>query len=312
MLYVAMIYNPFAWHVEDHNLASINYHHQGDPKTWYGVGPHNAHSFEELAREHVFSGSCNDLLLEKDLHRLLIGKCTMFSPEILMAGGVEVLSAVQQVGDFVVTFPGAYHAGFSHGYNCGEAVNFATPDWFQKGDAALLRYSDLAHPSIINHDAYLCEEMKTAMEEMGGGQENAATKAAFYVRFDRTRRTMLEIREGLADRVGDGIMNLEEAVICSVCKTHCHMAIRTCKCKEGPMCLSHFREVDECVCENVLISLHREWPQWEEWARRFESEELAAASRKRSRDTQSGGTRTPHFFLCCKESQLVKYDGGFN
>ena len=32
---------------------------------------------------------------------------------------------------------GAYHAGFNHGFNCAEAINFATEDWIPIGQAAV-------------------------------------------------------------------------------------------------------------------------------------------------------------------------------
>lgn len=32
-----------------------------------------------------------------------------------------------------MTFPGAYHAGFSTGLNIGEAVNFVTKSWIDQG-----------------------------------------------------------------------------------------------------------------------------------------------------------------------------------
>ena len=36
-------------------------------------------------------------------------------------------------GEFILTFPGAYHAGFSTGLNIGEAVNFVSKSWFEYG-----------------------------------------------------------------------------------------------------------------------------------------------------------------------------------
>jgi len=39
----------------------------------------------------------------------------------------------QEPGEFIVTFPFGYHAGFNHGYNIAEAINFATPRWVEYG-----------------------------------------------------------------------------------------------------------------------------------------------------------------------------------
>ena len=36
-------------------------------------------------------------------------------------------------GEFVILNAGAYHAGFNQGFNCAEAVNFATEDWIPLG-----------------------------------------------------------------------------------------------------------------------------------------------------------------------------------
>lgn len=36
-------------------------------------------------------------------------------------------------GEYILTFPGSYHAGFSTGINIGEAVNFVSRSWFDYG-----------------------------------------------------------------------------------------------------------------------------------------------------------------------------------
>ena len=40
---------------------------------------------------------------------------------------------VQHAGEFVVTFPRGYHAGFNLGFNCAESVNFALSSWIELG-----------------------------------------------------------------------------------------------------------------------------------------------------------------------------------
>lgn len=43
---------------------------------------------------------------------------------------------MQQAGEFVVTFPRGYHAGFNLGFNCAESVNFALESWLEVGKKA--------------------------------------------------------------------------------------------------------------------------------------------------------------------------------
>ena len=43
---------------------------------------------------------------------------------------------VQHAGEFVITFPRGYHAGFNLGFNCAESVNFALDSWIELGRKA--------------------------------------------------------------------------------------------------------------------------------------------------------------------------------
>lgn len=123
---------------------------RGEPKTWYGVPSFAAEHLEEVMKKltpELFE-SQPDLL-----HQLV----TLMNPNTLMAHGVPVSIGVspsppkfspilspiswvpppffqvvrtnQCAGEFVITFPRAYHSGFNQGYNFAEAVNFCTADW---------------------------------------------------------------------------------------------------------------------------------------------------------------------------------------
>jgi putative hemolysin len=61
MVYVGMMFSWFAWHVEDHDLHSLNYMHMGAGKTWYGVPREAAVAFEEVVRVHGYGGEINPL-----------------------------------------------------------------------------------------------------------------------------------------------------------------------------------------------------------------------------------------------------------
>ncbi|KAE8716237.1 JMJ706 protein [Hibiscus syriacus] len=114
MLYIGMLFSMFAWHVEDHYLYSINYHHCGASKTWYGIPGNDALKFEKVVKEHVYAN------------------------DILSADGEDgAFDVLWKPGEFVITFPRAYHAGFSH---------------------ASLRYAHLNRVPLLPHEELICKE----------------------------------------------------------------------------------------------------------------------------------------------------------
>ncbi|GAA0138848.1 histone modifying enzyme [Lithospermum erythrorhizon] len=147
MVYIAMLFSWFAWHVEDHDLHSLNYLHTGAGKTWYGVPRDAAVAFEEVIRVHGYGGEINPLVT----FATLAEKTTVMSPEVLVNAGVPCCRLVQNPGEFVVTFPRAYHSGFSHGFNCGEASNIATPEWLMVAKDAAVRRASINCSPMVSH-----------------------------------------------------------------------------------------------------------------------------------------------------------------
>jgi hypothetical protein len=147
-IYFGMWKAAFAWHVEDMELYSINYLHYGEPKAWYSVPQAEMAKFEQAAStifpdEHR---ACKQFLRHKQ---------SVISPSILTnTYGITISTAIQEAGEFVITWPGAYHAGFNHGYNCAEAVNFALEDWIPLGQVSKPCLCD-AQRALINMDYFV-------------------------------------------------------------------------------------------------------------------------------------------------------------
>eukprot|EP00730_Choanoeca_flexa_P007951 TRINITY_DN12416_c4_g2_i2.p1 TRINITY_DN12416_c4_g2~~TRINITY_DN12416_c4_g2_i2.p1 ORF type:complete len:715 (+),score=150.71 TRINITY_DN12416_c4_g2_i2:152-2296(+) len=142
-LYVGMLFSSFCWHVEDNYLYSINYMHFGGGKRWYAAPASHAEHFEASFRRRLPEE------FDRNPH-LLHDIVTQLSPRLLVEDGVPVCTTVQQAREFVVTFPRAYHGGYSDGYNCCEAVNFAKSDWLQWGYKAMHDYRLQCRPVSLD------------------------------------------------------------------------------------------------------------------------------------------------------------------
>lgn len=282
MLYIGMLFSMFAWHVEDHYLYSINYQHCGASKTWYGIPGHAALEFERVVREHVYT---NDILSsdgEDGAFDVLLGKTTLFPPNILLEHEVPVYKAVQKPGEFVITFPRAYHAGFSHGFNCGEAVNFAIGDWFPLGAIASRRYALLNRVPLLPHEELLCKEamlLHTCLELEDSDLPSSdlfshnSIKISFVnlMRFQHCARWLL-----MKSRARISVSpHSHGAILCSLCKRDCYIAYVDCNCQKHPVCLRH--DVDsldfECGSKQHTLYLREDLMDMEAAAKTFEQED---------------------------------------
>ncbi|USW51561.1 Putative ARID DNA-binding domain, Zinc finger, PHD-type, JmjC domain, JmjN domain-containing protein [Septoria linicola] len=252
-LYVGMIFSTFCWHNEDHYTYSANYQHFGETKTWYGIPGEDSYKFEEAMKKEVPE-------LFETQPDLLFQLVTLARPEKLRRNGVRVYAIDQHAGEFVITFPRAYHAGFNQGFNFNEAVNFAPHDWEPYGEEGVRRLRDYRKQPCFSHDEMLLtaasrdnsirtskwlapalermrdEELSSRQHFIGGPNAEAGTQqqepytGPRYVHEPATIDATTE----------------EEEVICTFCKAYCHLSRYICKKTKKVLCLLHAGSYECC------------------------------------------------------------------
>ncbi|KAM9914565.1 hypothetical protein OXX59_002272 [Metschnikowia pulcherrima] len=148
-LYAGLWKATFSWHLEDQDLYSINYLHFGAPKQWYSIPQSQNGKFFRLMSE-IFNEDY------KNCAEFLRHKTFLASPQFLERNGIKCNKIVHRQGEFMITYPYGYHAGFNYGYNLAESVNFALDDWFEF--AKKTRKCECIGDSVgINHEQIYCK-----------------------------------------------------------------------------------------------------------------------------------------------------------
>ena len=222
-------------------------------KTWYGIPQHAYLEFEKCLKSH-----CPEAFDKSP--DLLYRLTTLLSPNHLMQQGVPVVKLRQHPGEFVVTFPRAYHAGFSHGFTCAEAVNFAPVDWIPHGRSCLSRYRRRGgRPSVFNHEKLICDMAR-----------NAYTLS----RPEHCDMIVAELRNIIVDEESglQLLKNLEitnkhrlenEALICDddlrqciVCQHTCYLSSVVCQCSSSNVsCLRCPHHMCDCNPNDKCVSI---------------------------------------------------------
>lgn len=251
-VYVGMIFSTFCWHNEDHYAYSANYQHFGATKTWYGIPGADAEKFEAAMKEAVPE-------LFETQPDLLFQLVTLLPPEQLKKAGVRVFALDQRAGQFVITFPQAYHAGFNHGFNFNEAVNFAPSDWEPFGLAGVDRLRDFRRQPCFSHD----ELLWTAAEGHSNSSLTIQTAKWLAPALERIHTREFQSRTdfikkhtesnphscGLAGESDDATCPLafevedvgvvEEEYQCSYCKSFAYLSRFKCLRSGKVLCLLH-------------------------------------------------------------------------
>ncbi|XP_054718406.1 lysine-specific demethylase 5A-like [Uloborus diversus] len=238
--YVGMCFATFCWHNEDHWSYSINYLHWGEPKTWYGVPGGAAECFEDAMRSvapELFDTQ-PDLL-----HQLV----TIMNPNLLENLGVPIVRTNQQAGEFVITFPRSYHAGFNQGYNFAEAVNFAPADWLPIGRVCVSHYGMLHRFCVFSHDELICK-MASDPDRL-----DISIAASTYQDMLRMVESEKELRKSLLEwGVAQANREVFELIAdderqCEYCKTTCFLSAVTCSCSNNKLvCIPHKDKLCRC------------------------------------------------------------------
>lgn len=253
-MYVGMCFSTFCWHIEDHWSYSINYLHWGDAKTWYGVPGCKATDFERVIRL-----AAPELFEEQPdlLHQLT----TIINPNVLMEAGVPVFRTDQQAGEFVVTFPRAYHAGFNQGYNFAEAVNFAPIDWLPAGRECLKNYSLMKRYNVFSQDELLVNIARNKIQSIDNKMATAVYNDFVDMVNDEAngRHALYEWGLTLVEKYSFETLP-DDARQCFFCKTTIYLGAVTCSCQvknNKIACLRHFREL--CGCPPRQHILRYRW-----------------------------------------------------
>ncbi|GAX23946.1 histone demethylase JARID1, partial [Fistulifera solaris] len=291
-MYFGSLFTTFCWHNEDNYMYSINYHHKGAPKQWYGV-PGEKKAAEGL--ERVFKNYLS--MKMRDVPDLLHHITTMFSPRLLQNADVVVSKLLQYEGEFVVTFPRSFHSGFSLGPNVGEAVNFATPDWISYGSEANERYRSFSRPAVFSQDR-LTFTMANHLEDV----KSYATCRRLLNELERVVQEELRLRKKLSD---DGVRDVSDVIalprnsldqldeksasyddrrLCHACKHVCFSSAVACQCSQSKVsCLRHSHFMCRCPTERKYFML---WTSNEELKSTLEKVRAHCESLKISKDQE--------------------------
>ncbi|XP_068244500.1 serine-rich adhesin for platelets [Palaemon carinicauda] len=240
-LHVGMLFSTVCWYRDPHGLPWIEYLHTGASKIWYGVAANQEDKLSAALKKIV-----PDFV--KDSAIWLPSDTAMVPPTELVREGVRVCRVVQDPGQFVVVFPGAFTSSVCKGYLISESAFFARPQYFDRAVASFKALHECCEPSMFSLDRLVLSVVSDPRATLDGLLRARELVLQVVEKEKKLRSQLVDIGLETSERLStpdshrkkkNRFIEDEEENMCEVCRQNLYVALVTNSQEEAVYCLEH-------------------------------------------------------------------------
>ncbi|CAN7991753.1 unnamed protein product [Ixodes hexagonus] len=243
-LHLSMLFTTGCWYRDPHCLPWIEYLHTGANKIWYSVPAQSSQRFH-TAMKDIMPQVCKDSVI------WLPSDCAMVPPALLVENGCPLSRTVQEKGQFVVIFPGAFTSTIACGYSVSESVYFATKDWLLTASQCFQHIKASCEPPTFSLEKLLLGIGTDLKEDLETCQRTLPLLRRMCDEEQRYRRQLSDLglktfervpKEEVVDRKKvkrPRLRNEENEQGCETCRISCHVSMVVNIHDDTIYCLEH-------------------------------------------------------------------------
>lgn len=243
-LHLSMLFTTGCWYRDPHCLPWIEYLHTGANKIWYSVPAQSSQRFH-TAMKDIMPQVCKDSVI------WLPSDCAMVPPALLVENGCPLSRTVQEKGQFVVIFPGAFTSTIACGYSVSESVYFATKDWLLTASQCFQHIKASCEPPTFSLERLLLGIGTDLKEDLETCQRTLPLLRRMCDEEERYRRQLSDLGLRAVERVPkeEGVdrrkvkrprlRNEENEQGCETCRISCHVSMVVNMHDDTLYCLEH-------------------------------------------------------------------------
>ncbi|XP_064467274.1 protein Jumonji-like [Ornithodoros turicata] len=242
-LHLSMLFTTGCWYRDPHCLPWIEYLHSGANKIWYSVPAQSSERFHS-AMTDIMPEVCKDTVI------WLPSDCAMVPPPMLVGSGCPLSRTIQQKGEFVIIFPGAYTSTIACGFSVSESVYFATREWLLTASEHFQHIKESCEPPTFSLEKLLlgiatdlketletCERILPLLKRLCENEKKYRAQLTLMGLKAFERLPHVEVQEKKKPKRRPYMD--EDDRECEVCRTRCYVSMVVNSQDDTFYCLEH-------------------------------------------------------------------------